>query len=144
MNRGADRHRGPCKQTQFDCTVHGVRSSTLFRRVAPGQGARRSQHRDSRRRSRLEQGGKTLHFVLVFNHHESHDVDKLPELRKHCTEAWKAYFKGNSGINYLSDETSSQMDKVCKMLKKRLFLGHPEVEELYPEVNKLSPVVEES
>jgi len=38
-NRGADRHRGPCKQTQFACAVHGVRSSTLFRRVAPGQGA---------------------------------------------------------------------------------------------------------
>ena len=38
-NRGADRRRGPHKQTQFDCAVHG---------------ARRSQHRDSRRRSRRE------------------------------------------------------------------------------------------
>jgi len=29
-NRGADRHRGPCKQTEFDCVAHGVRSSSLF------------------------------------------------------------------------------------------------------------------
>jgi len=36
-NRGADRHRGPCKQTQFDCTVHGVRSSSLFRRKRRGK-----------------------------------------------------------------------------------------------------------
>ncbi len=36
-NRGADRHRGPCKQTQFDCAVHGVRSSTLFRRKRRGK-----------------------------------------------------------------------------------------------------------
>ena len=27
----------PCKQTQFDCAVRGVRSSTLFRRKAPGK-----------------------------------------------------------------------------------------------------------
>ena len=33
-NRGADLRRGPCKQAQLDCAVHGVRSSTLFRRVA--------------------------------------------------------------------------------------------------------------
>jgi len=37
-NRGADRRRGPHKQTQFDCAVHGVRSSTLFWRGATGQG----------------------------------------------------------------------------------------------------------
>ena len=36
-NRGADRHRGPCKQTQFDCAVHGVRSSSLFRRKRRGK-----------------------------------------------------------------------------------------------------------
>ena len=34
-NRGADRRRGPCKQTQFDCAVHGVRSSSL---CTPGMG----------------------------------------------------------------------------------------------------------
>jgi len=37
VNRGADRHRGLCKQTQFDCAVHGVRSSTLFRRKRRGK-----------------------------------------------------------------------------------------------------------
>ena len=52
-NRGADRRRVPCKQAQLDCAAPGVRSSTLFRRVAPEQGTR-SQHRDSRRRSRRE------------------------------------------------------------------------------------------
>ena len=36
-NRGADRHRGPCRQTQFDCAVHGVRSSSLFRRKRRGK-----------------------------------------------------------------------------------------------------------
>ena len=67
-NRGADRRRGLYKQAQFDYTVHGVRSSTLFWRVAPGQGAGRSQHRDSRRRSRRErcgQGQQGLPLIFV-------------------------------------------------------------------------------
>jgi len=58
-NRGADLRRGQRKQAQLDCGVHGVRPSTLFWRVAPGQGTGRSQHRDSRRRSRREQGVMT-------------------------------------------------------------------------------------
>ena len=62
-NRGADRHRGLCKQAQLDCAVHGVRSSTLFWRVAPGQGAGRSQHRDSRRRSRRERQNQRRGFL---------------------------------------------------------------------------------
>ena len=62
-NRGADRHRGPHKQTKFDCEVHGVRSSSLFWRVATEQGAGRSQHRDSRRRSRRERP----EFELLLN-----------------------------------------------------------------------------
>jgi len=56
-------HRAPCKQAKLDCAVHGVRSSTLFRRVAPGQGTWRSQHRDSRRRSRREFANQLRGFL---------------------------------------------------------------------------------
>jgi hypothetical protein len=37
-NRGADQRRGRRKQAQLDCVVHGVWSSSLFWRVATGQG----------------------------------------------------------------------------------------------------------
>ena len=37
-NRGADRRRGLFRQAKLDYAVHGVRSSSLFRRGAPGQG----------------------------------------------------------------------------------------------------------
>ena len=50
-NRGADRRRGGCK---LACARRGVRSSALFWRQAPGQGAGRSQRLNSRRRSRRE------------------------------------------------------------------------------------------
>lgn len=76
---------------------------------------------------------KTLHFVLVFNKRKYLDDVTLGALQNHCINAWKAYFRGESGINCLpvnKVDIPAQMDKVCNMLKERLFLGHPIVKDL--------------
>ena len=64
LNRGADRHRGPHKQTQFGCEAHGDRSSSLFMRGAHEQGAGRSQHRvhAAQRREPSKSPALPVHF----------------------------------------------------------------------------------
>lgn len=77
-----------------------------------------------------DKAGRTLHFVLVFNNNELHNEEILPQLQSRCTEAWKAYMRGHAWGDHLSNKLDIKLDKVCNMLKERLFLGHPMVEKL--------------